>query len=202
MPVNTSSLTANSGDARPTPRLTREMVACVQPTIAPTAASVRPWDDIHVCKSLITGDIRGAYIYSQANYTHGDVARLSAIMHHAYMAKQKHYLREWREFRGKTQEQVAEQIEILAHDPRFMDADKPAKVAKTQATLQRVETGKLPYSQVLLEILSEIYSTDPGSLIMRNPLDANAPHSILDGLPKPQLDAVVTLIETFKRQAS
>ena len=202
MPVNASNLTARSGDARPTPRLIREIVAWEHPTKTPTSASVRPLAAIHVSKSLMRRDIRVTYILRQENYTCHDVVDLSTIMHHAYMAKQKHYLREWREHRGKTQEQVAEQIELLAHDPRFMDADKPAKVGKTQATLQRIETGKLPYNQALLEILSEVYGTDPGSLIMRNPLLPDAPYSILDGLPKPQLDAVVTLIETFKRQAS
>ena len=202
MPVSFSSSTANSGDARLTHLFKRETCACEQPILLATSLSVLELADIHVCKSVIPNDIRVTYISGQANYTHGDVVHLSTIMHHTYMAKQKHYLKEWREHRGKTQDQVADQIEMLAHDPRYMDADKPAKVGKTQATLQRVETGKLPYSQILLEILAEIYGTDPGSLIMRNPLDQSAPHSILDGLPKAQFDAVVHMIESFKKQAN
>lgn len=68
------------------------------------------------------------------------------------------FLREWREHRGKTQAQVVAQLE-------FIGGDLPT----TTASLSRLENGKQPYSQPIIEALAEIYDVDPEYLIARDP---------------------------------
>lgn len=67
--------------------------------------------------------------------------------------RQKHFLRAWRDYRRLTQDQLAERVGI----------SKPS--------ISRLEHGKQPYTQDLLEKLAEVLNTDPGSLIMRDPTD-------------------------------
>lgn len=64
----------------------------------------------------------------------------------------KHYMREWRKFRGLTQEQAADRLEI------------------TQATLSRIEQLLIPYSQGLLEGAGIAYSCEPWDILNVNPL--------------------------------
>lgn len=69
------------------------------------------------------------------------------------------YLKEWRKHRGYTQDQVIERL--LAFD----DPHLPA----TAASLSRLENGKQPYGQRILEALAEIYQCEPDHLIGRDP---------------------------------
>jgi len=78
------------------------------------------------------------------------------------MANKPHHLREWREHRGKTLVQVAEFLHM------------------THGTLSRVERGKVPYNQKLLEALAELYICDPADLIMRDPTDSAAIWTLWD----------------------
>lgn len=87
----------------------------------------------------------------------------------------RHYLRQWRKFRGYTLEQVAERIGM------------------THQNLGKIERGKVPYNETLLDILADIYRTDKGSLIMRDPTMPDAFWSIYDQLTQPQR---VRLVET------
>lgn len=96
--------------------------------------------------------------------------------------RQRHYLAEWRKFRGLTQESAADYLKI------------------TQATLPRIERGIYPYAQDFLEIASEVYDTDPGSLLMRNPFDKSSRVSIdnkLVGLPSDKRAVIEAVIETM-----
>lgn len=74
----------------------------------------------------------------------------------------KTFIREWRETRGLTLEQLAD------------------RVGTTHATLSRIERGKQPYSQALLEAIAEALQTDPPSLLIRNPQDPEGIWSIWD----------------------
>ena len=71
----------------------------------------------------------------------------------------KHYLKEWRRKRGFTQEQVVNRL-VALDDPNL---------PSTAASLSRLENGKQPYSERVLEALAFIYSTEPEHLIGRNP---------------------------------
>lgn len=75
------------------------------------------------------------------------------------MADQRIYLKAWRKHRHLTQDQVVARLEF------FDDPNLP----KTGASLSRLENGKQPYSQRVLEALSDIYQCDPSDLIGRDP---------------------------------
>ncbi len=136
-------------------------------------------------------NVHPMHIACQEKYAPGDVAFIPGYVHTVHMNKQRHYLREWREFCGKSQKRVAEEMEFLAQDPRYQHDKHVQNQGKTYTTLGRVEAGEVPYSQALLEMLAEIYKTDPGSLIMRNPLDSEALYSIWDNLtPEKQREAM------------
>lgn len=102
--------------------------------------------------------------------------RTQASVHTVYMAAVKHFLRHWRKFKGYTLEQVADRI------------------GTTHATLSRIETGKMPYNEPMLEALAEIYGTEPASLLMRDPTDPEGMWSIWDQLnPSERVQAVQVL---------
>jgi transcriptional regulator with XRE-family HTH domain len=69
----------------------------------------------------------------------------------------------------------------------------------THATLSRIERGKLPYNQRLLELLAEIYGTDEASLLIRDPTKPDAPWTIFDTLTPAQQVQAIEIIKTIKR---
>lgn len=75
------------------------------------------------------------------------------------MANHKTYLREWRRFRGLTQDQVVDRLAML-DDPH---------IPGTAASLSRLENGKQPYSQRSLEALAEVYDCEPDQLLGHDP---------------------------------
>lgn len=81
-----------------------------------------------------------------------------------------HFIREWRKHRHMTQDQLVSRLIEYGGE----------SVPTTAASLSRLENGKQPYSQHLMEALADVLSTDVGSLIMRNPLDGAAIWSIWD----------------------
>jgi transcriptional regulator with XRE-family HTH domain len=105
--------------------------------------------------------------------------RLASFGHSDWMAKNPHYLRQWRKHKGLTLEQVAERLHT------------------THATLSRIERGKLPYNQPLLERLAEEYGTEPASLLMRDP--ASTKWSILDDLTPVERNQTVAFIEAIRK---
>lgn len=127
---------------------------------------------------------------------------LRAHLHHAYMNKGSkkpgHFLREWRKWKGLTLEEAAERIEVVGAQRAVADPEARA-ISMTHATLSRIERGKLPYNQPLLEILAEIYGTEPASLIMRDP-SANEPiWSLWDALSPPARQQAFAVIEALKK---
>ena len=88
-----------------------------------------------------------------------------------------HYLREWRKASGLTLEQAADRVERASE--AIADAGPAVRpISMTHATLSRIERGKLPYNQVLLELLARVYKTDCASLIMRDPTEPEGLWSI------------------------
>lgn len=63
----------------------------------------------------------------------------------------KTQIREWREYRGLTQEALASRLEMSA------------------ANLSRIETGKQPYNQETLEAIAEALRCEAADLVMRHP---------------------------------
>lgn len=130
--------------------------------------------------------------------------RVALLVHHANMAKRKgpgHFLREWRKLRELTLEQVAERVELLS--TAWAAADHESRpISMTHATLSRIERGKLPYNQHLLELLAEIYQTDTASLIMRDPSDPDPIYSIWETLRPAERQQAVEIIKAIKRTAA
>jgi transcriptional regulator with XRE-family HTH domain len=99
----------------------------------------------------------------------------------------RHYLKEWREYRGLSQEQGAERLGL----------------SRTQ--LSKIENLKSPYSQALLEAAADAYQCEPADLIMRNPAVQGAPWSIYESLkkaPEPTQRQIQTIIETLLKTGS
>lgn len=76
--------------------------------------------------------------------------------------RQKIYLRQWRKHRGLTVEQLAERLHMH------------------KGNLSKIERGKLPYSQDLLEAVAEILACEPADIIVRDPTDPEGIWSIWD----------------------
>ncbi|MGN8022299.1 helix-turn-helix domain-containing protein [Phyllobacterium sp. 22229] len=70
--------------------------------------------------------------------------------------RQRHFLREWREYLNLNQEAAADRIGV------------------TQSKLSRIETYKSPYDQDFLEEAAIAYGVSPASLIMRDPNDQDS----------------------------
>lgn len=69
------------------------------------------------------------------------------------------YLREWREKKGLTQAAVAGRLEFLDDE----------RLPTTAASLSRLENGKQPYSEPIINALAEIYGCEPWELLGRDP---------------------------------
>ena len=98
------------------------------------------------------------------------------------------YLKEWRKHRHLTQDQVVNRLAI--HE----DPNMP----KTNASLSRLENGKQPYSQRILEALAEIYECEAWELIGRNPFKGGEVIDMvarLDERKRAQLVAFLVAIE-------
>ena len=113
----------------------------------------------------------------------------SAALHHAYMKRvtpnfrrrqqyRTTFIRQWREARGLTLEQLAERI------------------GTTHASLSRIERGKQPYTQPMLEAIADALGTDAASLIMRDPLDAEGIWSVWDQAEPGERRMIVDLART------
>jgi transcriptional regulator with XRE-family HTH domain len=122
------------------------------------------------------------------------------IVHHAYMAQWKHsthFLRQWRESRELSLEAVAEKIMLLSAERASGGEGRPRTM--THATLSRIERGKLPYNQHLLELLAEIYQTSEASLLVRDPADPDGLWSIYDKLNPIERQQLVEMAKVFQR---
>lgn len=75
-----------------------------------------------------------------------------------------HFLREWRLHRELNQEQASERLEI------------------ERSTLSRIETGKVPYNQDLLERAALAYGCDPADLLNVDPRAWNELRLVYDQL--------------------
>ena len=65
--------------------------------------------------------------------------------------RRRHYLKEWREFRGLSLEQASERMEIH------------------HSTLSRIENSKSPYNQDFLERAALAYGCDPVDFLKNDP---------------------------------
>lgn len=77
------------------------------------------------------------------------------------------FIKQWRDKRDFTQEQLAERVtEYLL--------ERGVTKGYTYASIGRLENGKIGYTQLILEAVADALSTDPASLLMRDPSDGTA----------------------------
>lgn len=119
---------------------------------------------------------------------------------HGYMPRKgRIYFREWRRSKGLTQAQAVSRIIEVAGD--LTPEDPTKRVPKTEASLSRIESGKQPYTTAILEVLAEIYDTEPEHLIGRNPMKEGKLLSIIDRLTPEQYVQAEAILEALTRTA-
>jgi len=78
--------------------------------------------------------------------------------------RRRHFIREWRDFRGLTQEELAEMLDT------------------TKASISRIEALKQGYTQDFLEACADALGTHVSVLLSRQPTDADR-----EEMPAPKL---------------
>lgn len=74
------------------------------------------------------------------------------------MGPQKHYIKEWRKYRGLSLRKLADRMESA-----------PGENLISYSSLSRIESGDQPYSQPILEALSEALDVSVASLLSSKP---------------------------------
>ena len=91
------------------------------------------------------------------------------------------FMRQWRLYRGKTLVQVAEELHV------------------THGYLSKVERGKQPYNQELLERLAEIYRCEPVDLLIRDPSEPSSIWSLWDRAKPGERRQIESVAEALMR---
>jgi transcriptional regulator with XRE-family HTH domain len=92
-----------------------------------------------------------------------------------------HFLRQWRKHSGKTLESVAETLHM------------------SHSQLSRIERGKQPYNQELLEKLADLYMCDVVDLLIRDPSDPELIWSLWDHAKPGQRQQIRSIAEALLR---
>jgi len=105
--------------------------------------------------------------------------------------RRRHFIKEWRKFRGLTQEQLAERVGVAI------------------SSISQLETMKQGYSQPTLEAIADALNCEPADLLMRNPGAPNDPNnpggggpniwSIWENLDQPAKNQAIQILETFRK---
>lgn len=96
--------------------------------------------------------------------------------------RRRHFIKEWRKFRGMTQEQLADQVGVAV------------------STISQLESGGQGYSQATLEGLAIVLDCEPSDLISRDPTKTASIWTVWEGLEQPARDQALEILKTFKRQ--
>ena len=96
----------------------------------------------------------------------------------------KHYIRQWREFRGLSLRQLEARLEV----------EPGGNPLVTYASLGRIERFLQPYSQPILEALAVALSTTPSALLEVDPFKEGQVVDLLRHLPREKRDEVERFI--------
>jgi transcriptional regulator with XRE-family HTH domain len=94
------------------------------------------------------------------------------------------FLREWREYRNLSQYALADRI------------------GKTQGLISQLENAKVNYTGDLLEALADALRCEAADLIVRNPLDPEAPWSIWDTLKPAERKKTIDFMNNVRKASS
>jgi transcriptional regulator with XRE-family HTH domain len=99
------------------------------------------------------------------------------------------YLREWREHSAKTLAKVAAELEEFGGD-----------LPTTAASISRIEQGKQPYSEPVLNALAAVYGCEEvGELFYRNPLKAGVVVHFMD-YTKDEVEQAKAILEALRKK--
>lgn len=97
------------------------------------------------------------------------------------------FMREWRLYRGLTQEDAAERVQL------------------DRTTYNRIENGKLPYNQDFLEKLALSYGCDPADILTIDPLKPDPPRLVYQRLRDAPIEMqrrAMAVLDALLRDAS
>lgn len=94
-------------------------------------------------------------------------------------AGRPHYVRQWRKYRGYTQEQLAERAEM-----------SPANVSQ-------IENSKQDYTQATLERLASALQCEPADLLMRDPSQTEVPWSLWEQAKTSQREQIISIMKVI-----
>lgn len=111
-------------------------------------------------------------------------ATISGMARNPMMVPKKghpnHYVREWRQKRGLTQERLAERIPF------------------SPGAISQLETGRTAYTQDMIEALAEALELQPGDLISRNPEVESDVVQLFNDLPADKRRIAIEMLKTLR----
>lgn len=99
------------------------------------------------------------------------------------------HIRAWRQYRGLTLQATADRVGTSIG-------------GFTHASLSRIERGLQPYSQPILEALAEALGTDPASLLMRDPQEAEGMWSLWDRAKPGERKLIIDLAKSVVKRSA
>lgn len=97
----------------------------------------------------------------------------------AIRERQRWFLKEWRTFRGLTQQQLADRLDT------------------TKSVISALENGKQRWNQDILELAAEALNCDPVDIIVRDPTAPEPIWSIWDRVPPSNRSLAAKTLEAF-----
>lgn len=94
----------------------------------------------------------------------------------------RHFVKQWRKFKGLTQEQLAERIGV------------------TPGAISQLEMGRVRYTQNMLEALADEFGCKPGDILNVDPTKEGAMWSIWENLDIATRNQVVEIARTFQKK--
>ena len=94
----------------------------------------------------------------------------------------RYFFKEWRTFRGLTQEALAERI------------------GQTAPSISQLEKGKQGFTDTTLALIADALNCTPGDLLTRNPLQVDSIWSIWDNIPETDRPAALKALSGFTRK--
>lgn len=93
--------------------------------------------------------------------------------------QQRIFLKEWREYRNLTQEQLAERMDI------------------SRVMISKIERGLNPYNQAFLENAAHALMCEPADLLVRDPSQPDAIWSIWSQIKPQDRPRAIAILKTF-----
>lgn len=106
------------------------------------------------------------------------------VVPHFKPEKPRYFFKQWRKFRGKTQEELAEEVGVSA------------------STISQLERGLQGFTDSTLAAFADALFCSPGDLLIRDPFDTSSAWRVYDGLKDATPEtrrAIVAVVETMLR---